>query len=289
MTKLPLVAAGCLAVTAIAYWQSSSNATPPVPPATVQLKPAVEATGNAATAAAPSKDEAAPAPVKVTATAVTTKTPTRAVRRDPPAAATVARAENAVPPVSADVKVPTARLMTYEQRVADAATVAGQDAERGFLELQRLAAAQPTRPEAYEAMAGISLRKRDYVQAREQIASALAHGGKAAFTIVHDHSRGNFEAGDTKATCVGALTIDADEVRFDAREEGDRFSANWADVRNTGSNKFFGSGIGGFHVSINAGGKYKNFNLAPESKDKAEGRLILELLADQTRRRDKTK
>ena len=289
MTKLPLVAAGCLAVTAIAYWQISSNATPPVPPATVQLKPAVEATSNAATAAAPSKDEAAPAPVTVTATAVTTKARPRAVRRDPPAA-TVERAENAAPPASPEVKIPTARSMTYEQRVVDATAIAGQDTERGLLELQRLAAAQPTRPEAYEALAGISLRKRDYVQAREQIASALAHGGKAAFTIIHDHSRGNFDAGDTKATCVGKLTIDADEVKFDAREDSDRFSANWADVRDTGSNKFFGSGMGGFHVTINAAGKYKNFNLAPESKDKAEGKLILDLLADQTRRRgDKTK
>ena len=286
MTKLPLVAAGCLAVTAIAYWQSSSNATSPVPPAAVELKPA---TSSEVTPATPSKHEAAPARVEVTATAVTRKEPARVARREPPAAPTVARAENAVPPVAADVKVPTARLMTYEQRIADAATLAGQDAERGLLELQRLAAAQPNRPEAYEAMAGISLRKRDYDQAREQIASALAHGGKAAFTIIHDHSRGNFDAGDTKATCVGALTIDADEVKFEAREDGDRFLANWADVRNTGSNKFFGSGIGGFHVSINAGGKYKNFNLAPESKEKAEGKLILDLLADHTRRRDKTR
>ena len=140
-----------------------------------------------------------------------------------------------------------------------------------FLELQRLAAAQPTRPEVYEAMAGISLRKRDYVQAREQIArSAFATAGRQPSRIVDDHSRGALEAGDTKATCVGALTIDADEVRFDAREEGDRFSANWADVRNTGSNKFFGSGIGGFHVSINAWVEGEELQSGAQSKDKAE-------------------
>ena len=50
-----------------------------------------------------------------------------------------------------------------------------------------------------------------------------------------------------------------------------------------------GSGIGGFHVAINVEGKYKNFNLAPQSRDKAEGRLILELLEASTRRGDRGK
>ena len=87
---------------------------------------------------------------------------------------------------------------------------------------------------------------------------------------------------------MGELTIHADEVRFEARGD-DSFSANWADVREAGSNRFFGSGIGGFHVTFNAGGKYKNINLAPESKNKAEGKLILELLTAHVRRSDGTK
>ena len=88
---------------------------------------------------------------------------------------------------------------------------------------------------------------------------------------------------------MGELTIHADEVRFESTANGDRFSATWSEVRDAGSNRFFGSGRGAFHVSINAGGKYKNFNLAPESKDKAEGKLILELLTAYTRRSDRTK
>jgi hypothetical protein len=42
---------------------------------------------------------------------------------------------------------------------------------------------------------------------------------------------------------VGELTILADEVRFEARDDGERFSANWPDVRDAGSNKFFGSAL----------------------------------------------
>ena len=289
--KLLLLVVGCTAVTAIAYWQNSSDATIFMPPAAVQLKPAAAvapATSNDVAAAAPSKDEAAPAPAKDTAGAVTRKAPTRVERRDPPAVVTVELRENAVPPSTPDVKAP-ARLMTYEQRVANAASAAGEDSDRALLELQHIAADEPARPEAYEAMAGISLRKKDYGQARDLIGSALAHGGKATFMLIHDHSRGNFEAEDPKATCIGELRILADGVRFEAINDGDRFSASWADVREAASNKFFGSGIGGFHVTTTAGGKYKNFNLAPESKDKSEGKLILDLLNDYARRSDRTK
>ena len=38
-----------------------------------------------------------------------------------------------------------------------------------------------------------------------------------------------------------------------------------------------------------AGGKYQNFNLAPESKDKAEGKLVLDLLTAYTRKTDRTR
>jgi hypothetical protein len=263
-TSWLLVVAGCAAVTAmaIAYWQYSSDATIASSPASLQLTPAAApAASPEMTPAAPAKDVAAVAPVKNTAIAPTTKAPAaktpasktepRVIRRDPPAANTVERREIAVPPSAPN--------------------------------------ASKSPAETYEAMARISLQKRDYAQAREQMESALAHGGKAAFTIVHDHRRGNFETDDPQAACVGELIIHADEVRFEPRADGDRFSANWADVRDAGSNRFFGSGRGGFHVSINAGGKFKNFNLAPESKDKAEGKLILDLLKAYTRKADRTK
>lgn len=290
MKNLLLLASGCLAVTAIAYWQSSSDADGPTPPAALQLKPAVAPANryDVAPVAQPQR-EVAPAPAKNTASAVARMAPARVERRDPPAVVTVERRDNPVPPSTPDVKAPPAPIVTYEQRVSKATTGAAEDSARALLELQHVATAEPGRPEAYEAMAGISLRKRDYAQARDHIGSALARGGKATFMLVHDHSRGNFDEGDTKSTCVGELRILADGVRFEATNDGDRFSANWADVKEAGSNKFFGSGKGGFHVTTIVGGKYKNFNLAPESKDKTEANLILELMNDYTRRGDRTK
>ena len=221
-----LVVAGCLALTAFAieYWQYSSDATIPTSPAPRELKiAAAPAPTNVVAPPAPSNE--VPAPTKAPAVkAPTPKVPTPkapasnpaprvVVRRDPPAATTVGRRENALPPA------------------APATT----------------------------------------------------------FMIIHDHSRGNFESDDPKATCVGELTILENELRFEPREGGDRFAANWADVKDVGGNRFFGSDKGGFHIAVRIGGKYKNFNLAPESKEKAEAKLILDLLNSYTRRSDRTK
>ena len=266
-----LVVAGCLALTAIAisYWQNTSGTTPSSP-APMQLKIATApAASNDVAPAAPSKDVAAAAPVKDTASTPTkapiTKAPAanappsnpapRVTRRDPPAAAatTAERSESAVPPSAPKANKPASTA------------------------------------EAYEAKARVSLQNKDYEQAREHMEAALDHGGKATFMLIHDHNRGNFESDDPKATCVGELTIFSNGVSFEPREDADRFSANWSDVRDAGGNRFFGSGRGGFHVSINSGGKYKNFNLAPESKEKAEGKLILDLLKFYTRKTDRTK
>lgn len=300
-----LVLFACVLVLAgVVYWQGTFN--PPArvsaPRASLQLQPPAPtprnnvATMSAAPSntvaaplpvpAAPSKDDASPEPVKKDASRVIAKkTPSRTERRDAPAAAPAERREPV--PVARDINVAPAPSTTYQRRVADAA--ASEDPDQALAELQRLAAAEPDRPQAYEAMAGISLRRRDYAQAREQIASALAHGGKATFTLIHDHSRGNFESDDPKATCIGELTILADELKFEAPGDGDRFAAGWNDVRDAGSNRFFGSGIGGFHVAISSGGKFKNINFAPGSKDKAEARLILDLLTNYRRRADRTK
>jgi hypothetical protein len=260
-----LVAAVCLALTAVAisYWQNSSDATP-ISPAPRQLTLATPPAVSPVSPAATSTEEAAVVPAKNTASAPATKAPAKAPaskaeprvsRREPPAAAatTVERGENVAPP---------------------SAPKAGKPASSA---------------EAYEAKARVSLQNKDYEQAREHLEAALDHGGKATFMLIHDHSRGNFESDDPKAVCVGELTIFSNGVSFEPREDADRFSANWSDVRDAGGNKFFGSGKGGFHVSINTGGKYKNFNLAPESKEKAEGKLILDLLKFYTRKTDRTR
>lgn len=282
--KYLLLVAGVLAVAALVIWQRSPETAVSIPPPIAEVKaPATEAIGNDAATVAPSTDAPTPAPGNDTASAVTRKpAPTRVSRRNPSAAASGEGTKTAAPPPSTPgtANVPSAR-MTYERRVTDATRDADEDSEHALLALQQLTADEPSRPEAYEAMAGIHLRQREYGQARELLGSALRNGGKATFTLIHDHTRGNFEKGSPNATCVGELTVLASEVRFEAPESGHRFAASWGQVRDTGSNKFFGSGIGGFHMTITAEEKMKNFNLAPKSRDKAEGKLILDLLTAQ--------
>lgn len=135
------------------------------------------------------------------------------------------------------------------------------------------------RPASEEPVAAASTAR------TENAAGALV----GTFTLIHDHSNGNFENNNPKATCVGELSVFENELRFDAPDEHHRFSANWTEVRDAGSNKFFGSGIGGFHVTITADGKYRNFNLAPQSKDKAEAKQVLDLLKAHASKSGRTK
>jgi hypothetical protein len=281
--SLLLLGVGCVLVVVVAAWRSEDPVAPPRP---LQLSAATSTAAPAVTRTESAK-AVKPAGSRVTPSGKTNNKPEprRTVRVEPRAEVAPAKA---VVALSAPERVaPAAPLMNYERQVADAVTLGAEDSDRGARRLEQLVAAEPARPEAYEALAAIRLRQRDYYQAGEMLESALRTGGKAAFTIMHDHTRGNFES-TPDATCSGAFTILADSVTFEGAD-GHRFAAEWNDVRNAGSNKFFGSGIGGFHVAINVEGKYKNFNLAPQSRDKAEGRLILELLEASTRRGDRGK
>lgn len=141
--------------------------------------------------------------------------------------------------------------------------------------------------EAYEAEAVVRLKDGDYRKAGELFETALRNGGKATFMLIHDHSKGNFEK-DPKATCVGELVMTPTEIKFQGAD-GHQFGATWAEVLDAGSNKFFGSGIGGFHLTISEEGKYKNFNLAPNSKDKQEAKLIIDLLKSNSRKTERGK
>jgi len=142
----------------------------------------------------------------------------------------------------------------------------------------------------YEWQAAARMQQGDYREAGELFEAALRNGGKARFAIVHDHSKGNFEK-DPKASCMGELILSANEITFAGTGAGDRhhFEASWAEVLDAGANRFFGSGLGGFHVAINPDGKYKNFNLAPRSKDKSEAKLIIDLLNANARKTDRGK
>lgn len=181
-------------------------------------------------------------------------------------------------------KEPALTAAEYERSVADAAAVSDEDLDRAARRLERIAADEPNRAEAYEKLAAIRLRQGDYYQAHEMFESAMRRGGKATFTIMHDHSRGNFEPGPG-ATCVGELTLLPDEVRFEGAD-GHRFSASWSDLQDAGPNRFFGSRIGGFHVRVSAAGKSRNYNLAPASRDEREARILFDLFSANLSRQD---
>lgn len=177
--------------------------------------------------------------------------------------------------------------LDYARSVADAASIGAEEPNRATFRLEHIAAAEPNRPEAYETLGAIHLRQGDFYQAYEMFDAAIRKGGKATFTIMHDHSRGNFDAGP-KATCVGELTIQPTEVTFEGAD-GHRFAASWAELSEAGSNRFFGSRIGGFHMRLTADGKSRNFNLAPRSRDKREANIILDLLIENAQRQDSGK
>ena len=179
---------------------------------------------------------------------------------------------------------PSVSAPDYARRVADAASIGAEEPNRAVYRLEHVVAAEPGRPEAYETLAAIHLRQGDFYQAYEMFDAAIRKGGKATFSMMHDHTRGNFDEA-AKATCVGELTIRPDELTFESAD-GHRFATSWAELLEAGSNRFFGSGVGGFHVKVAADGKSRNFNLAPRSRDKREANIVLDLLIENAQRQD---
>jgi len=173
----------------------------------------------------------------------------------------------------------------YERRLAESTSRADAEPDRALTALQQLVGEDPGRPEAYEAMAIIHHRRKAFSQARDLFGKTLEHGGKATFTVIHDHSGGLLESETDgwKSTCVGQLTIKASGVTFETSESNDRFSASRTEIRDVGSNRYFGSGIGGFHIKVRRDKNERNFNLAPQTKDKAESKLILDLITASVR------
>lgn len=165
----------------------------------------------------------------------------------------------------------------YARAVAEAETLAGDDLTRAARRLELITAQDPARPEAYEKLAAIRLQLGDYYQAYEMYASAVRNGGKASFAVTHDHTRGSFDSKPSD-TCAGKLSILPDKLTFESGEH--TFAVSWAELLEAASNRFFGSGIGGFHVKVGASKKSRNFNLAPQSKDKRETNIILDLLIE---------
>ena len=294
-TTLVLIG-GSLVFAGVAYTRFSAAETIP-PPRPLQLIAPVSA-GAAAPAKTAEKPAAAAAigetagsAAPATAAVKAAPEPRRVVRAESPALSKIVAvsevvARRATPRATPRVTPPTATA-DYERSVADAASIGAEEPGRAVFKLERLAATERDRPEAYETLAAIHLRQGDFYQAYEMFDSAIRRGGKATFSIMHDHSRGNFDK-DPKATCVGELTLQPAELTFEGAD-GHRFAASWAELREAGSNRFFGSGIGGFHVRVTADGKSRNFNLAPRSRDKREANIILDLLIDNAQRQDSGK
>ena len=214
-----------------------------------------------------------------------TEEPRRVALAETPATLTPPRVKAVVAASASPRRLTTSVAMPdYERRVADAASIGAEEPNRAVFRLEHIAATEPGRPEAYETLAAIYLRQGDFYQAFEMFDSAIRNGGKATFSMMHDHARGNFDT-DGNATCVGELTIQPEELTFEGAD-GHRFTTSWAELREAGSNRFFGSSIGGFHVKVTADGKSRNFNLAPRSRDKREANIILDLLIENAQRQD---
>lgn len=171
----------------------------------------------------------------------------------------------------------SAAAHNYERSVAEAEALAADDLTRAARRLEFIAFQTPARPEAFEKLAAIRLQLSDFYQAYEMYASAIRNGGKASFAVMHDHARGSFDSKQND-TCAGNLSIQPDKLTFEGTEH--RFAVSWAELLEAGSNRLFGSRIGGFHVKVGDARKSRNFNLAPRSKDKREANIILDLLIE---------
>jgi len=244
-TKVLLLVA-CLALAGVVVWQQSSDVAMVAPQKPLQLMKAAEAPA------------AAPAP---------------AAAVEPAAVAPEAKPESVAPKKRRDVR-PAATPKSASAERTESCPVAPVHTAA-----PAPAPVAESSTDAVEAQAAARLQQGNYREAGDLYETAVKNGGKATFTVVHDHSKGNFEK-DPKASCVGELVVTTTDIRFNGAGPGDshQFEATWAEVIEAGSNKFFGSGIGGFHVAMNPDGKYKNINLAPKSKDKAEAKMIIDLL-----------
>lgn len=283
-TKSVLIG-GCLVFAAAAYVRFSAEPTV-TPQRPLQLIAPVSAHPAAPAEKAVKRGSAARAAAAVGAKP-TTPAPRRVERVESPAPSNVAAVSKVVAPKAAPRVTPSAATPDYERRVADAASIGVEEPNRAVYRLEHIASTEPGRHEAYETLAAIHLRQADFYQAYEMFDAAIRNGGKATFSIMHDHSKGNFDT-DPKATCVGELTIQPAEVTFEGAD-GHRFAVSWAELREAGSNRFFGSSIGGFHVKVTADGMSRNFNLAPRSRDKREANIILDLLIENAQRQDSGK
>jgi serine/threonine protein kinase len=137
----------------------------------------------------------------------------------------------------------------------------------------------PAKPDAYDLLGHMDLYLAGNVAAaRENMSAAIARGGKATFSVRHDHSKLTFAQ-----SCGGFLYIWRNKVAFDSRE--DRFEVSKTEVQEAkpnrswipvpvGPNNFRPQGSV-FHIDT----KYRKYNMAGTSRlQKEEMNMILNFI-----------
>jgi tetratricopeptide (TPR) repeat protein len=160
----------------------------------------------------------------------------------------------------------------YIDRVSSSWSARDWNSAIGFA--QKAAEIDPSRPQAYQYLGTMLLYARqDYQGAQAAMRAAIERGGSAAFHVYHDHT-GNFQQ-----YCEGTLFVSKAGVSFKANDGRDTFETEDSNIKEAKTNGFVGAALGAFHIKpvqeINGRG---NFNFAPNTRNKTEAQLIINLI-----------
>jgi hypothetical protein len=181
------------------------------------------------------------------------------------------------------VNAPLTRL-SYEKRlqVARNYTTTGNTGQAVSV-LQGLVAEAPNRFEAYEMLGNIYYNQNQFSQAREMMRQAIQRGGRAEFSVTHDHVGGpspvDLTNKEWRDYCRGELIITSGRLQFRTSVPNDEFSVSKEYIREAKMNAMVGSQIAAFHIKLKSGSVERTFNFAPRTKEAGESQLILALIS----------
>ncbi|MEO0249637.1 MAG: PEGA domain-containing protein [candidate division WOR-3 bacterium] len=182
----------------------------------------------------------------------------------------------------------TLRRLPYERRwqIARNHTNAGRR-DRALNLLSELAAEEPNRPEAYELMGQIHYLQNDFSQAHQILGRAIERGGQAEFPVTHDHLGGldpvDRQNREWRDYCNGTLIITNGTLQFRGGQPGEEFTVGRTEIREANMNQWVGVEMAAFNIKIRTGGRVRNFNFAPRTKQSAESQMILALISTYVR------
>ncbi|GAC1446219.1 MAG: hypothetical protein NVSMB56_02860 [Pyrinomonadaceae bacterium] len=136
------------------------------------------------------------------------------------------------------------------------------------------------RPEAYQLMGILELYgNKNFAEAERYMRAAVERGGDAVFKVYHDHD------GFFNSYCQGSLYVSKSNLKYEAdnyNSDGsiDSYAATFSDIKEAQINRTVGRPYGAFHIKV-PGSKRGNYNFAPATKNSAESRLIISLLASK--------